>query len=113
MITIDEEKFDDILAKTTVEFAKDGVDIGILTAFCVAIKLRLNVCKKSFETKNYAPFNVGDTVFVIDNDGDHNNVVNQIVTVTRVDCDRECCTVENNKMLQVVDFKNLRKVKTP
>lgn len=112
MITIDKEKFNDILAETTVNFAKNGADIGILTAFCVAIKLRLNICEKSFAMKNDAPFNVGDTVFVIDNDGDDNCIVNQLVTVTEVDCDKECCTVENNKIMQVVDFKNLRKVET-
>ena len=111
MITIDEEKFDDILAKTTVEFAKDGVDIGILTAFCVAIKLRLYGCKKSSVIKNDAPFNVGDTVFVIDNKGDNNKFVNRGVTVMKV-CDWNWWKVTDGKCEQKVYVKNLRKVVT-
>ena len=111
MITIDEEKFNDILAKTTVEFAKDGVDIGILTAFCVAIKLRLYGCKKSSVIKNDAPFNVGDTVFVIDNKGDNNKFVNQVVTVVKVMVD-DWCEVTDGIHEQTIHFKNLRKVKT-
>ena len=111
MITIDEEKFDDILAKTTVEFAKDGVDIGILTAFCVAIKLRLYGCKKSSVIKNDALFKSGDAVFVIDNEDDNNCFVNQIVTVVKVMVD-DWCKVTDGECEQKVFFKNLRKVKT-
>ena len=110
MITIDEEKFNDVLAETTVDFAKDGVDISILTSFCVAIKLRLYDCKKSSVIKNDAPFKSGDAVFVIDNKSDANNFVNQVVTVLKVRNDY--CDVTDGECAQAIYFKNLRKVKT-
>ena len=63
-------------------------------------------CKSDEDEK---PFKVDDMAFVVDNSGDDNNFVNQIVAVREV-CD-DCCIVSNGKIKQIVNFENLRKIK--
>ena len=63
-------------------------------------------------TENEVPFEVGDTVFVIDNERDGNHFVNQVAKVKSVDS--ETCYVYNKEnYTQNIYFKNLRKVETP
>ena len=106
-ITIDEDKFIDILGSTSAKFCKTELDILKLAIFCGEVHTALFGDDEDTE----APFKVGDTVFVTDNEGDYNNLVNRVVTVIKVyDCN--WCKVTDGKCEQKVYFKNLRKVVT-
>ena len=106
-ITIDEDKFIDILGSTSAKFCKTELDILKFAMFCGEVHTALFGDDEDTE----APFKSGDTVFVIDNEGDYNNLVNRVVTVIKVyDCN--WCKVTDGKCEQKVYFKNLRKVVT-
>ena len=106
-ITIDEDKFIDILGSTSAKFCKTELDILKFAIFCGEVHKALFGDDEDTE----APFKVGDTVFVTDNEGDYNNLVNRVVTVIKVyDCN--WCKVTDGKCEQKVYFKNLRKVVT-
>ena len=106
-ITIDEDKFIDILGSTSAKFCKTELDVMMFTIFCCEVHKALFGDDEDTE----APFKVGDKVFVIDNKSDCNCFVNRVVTVVKVyDCN--WCEVTDGKCEQKVDFENLRKVKT-
>ena len=79
-ITIDEDKFIDILGSTSAKFCKTELDILKFAIFCGEVHTALFGGDEDTE----APFKVGDKVFVIDNEGDYNNLVNRVVTVVKV-----------------------------
>ena len=106
-ITIDEDKFIDILGSTSAKFCKTELDILKFAIFCGEVHTALFGDDEDTE----APFKVGDTVFVTDNEGDGNKFVNRVVTVVKV-YDDKWCHVTDGKHDQKVCFKNLRKVKT-
>ena len=101
-ITIDEDKFIDILGSTSAKFCKTEIDVMRFAIFCGEVHTALF-------GDDEAPFKVGDTVFVTDNEGDYNNLVNRVVTVIKV-CDCNWCKVTDGKCEQKVYVKNLRKV---
>ena len=107
-ITIDEDKFIDILGSTSAKFCKTGLDILKFAIFCGEVHTALFGDDEDTE----APFKVGDTVFVTDNEDDGNKFVNRVVTVVKV-YDGKWCEVTDGKCEQKVYFKNLRKVETP
>ena len=104
-ITIDEDKFIDILGSTSAKFCKTEFDILKFAIFCG--KVHTALFGDDEDTK--APFKVGDTVFVTDNEGDGNTFVNRVVTVVKV-YDDKWCSAMDGKHVQKVYFKNLRKV---
>ena len=106
-ITIDEDKFIDILGSTSAKFCKSELDILKFAMFCGEFHTALFGDNEDTE----APFKYGDTVFVTDNEGDSNKFVNRVVTVVKV-YDDKWCNVTDGKHVQKVYFKNLRKVKT-
>lgn len=106
-ITIDEDKFMGIMAKTSAELANGLADVLRFSAFCAVVHKK--IFGKTDENNTEAPFKAGDKVFVTDNEGDGNNFVNQVVTVTEVVVD-DRCEVTNGEHEQEVYFKNLRKV---
>ena len=108
-ITIDEDEFMDIMAKTSAELANGLGDVLKFGTFCTIV--HNNIFSKNVDDNNEAPFKVGDKVFVIDNEGDNNHIVNQVVTVTKVTNNHDCY-VTNGEHEQRIYFKNLRKVKT-
>ena len=108
-ITIDEDKFIDILGSTSAKFCKTELDILKFAIFCGEVHTVLFGDDK--DTEPEAPFKVGDKVFVIDNKSDGNKFVNRVVTVVKV-YDTKMCDVTDRKCEQTVDFENLRKVKT-
>ena len=106
-ITIDEDKFIDILGSTSAKFCKTELDVMRFAIFCVEVHTALFGDDEDTE----APFKVGDKVFVIDNKSDGNKFVNRVVTVVKVyDC--KWCEVTDGKYEQKVYVKNLRKVVT-
>ena len=106
-ITIDEDKFIDILGSTSAKFCKTELDILKFAIFCGEVHKALFGDDEDTE----APFKSGDAVFVIDNEGDYNNLVNRVVTIVKVyDC--KWCKVTDGKCEQKVYVKNLRKVVT-
>ena len=106
-ITIDEDKFIDILGSTSAKFCKTELDVMRFAIFCGAVHKALFGDDEDTE----APFKVGDKVFVIDNEGDGNHFVNRVVTIVKV-YDYDSCEVTDGTREQTIDFKNLRKVKT-
>ena len=115
-ITINEREFADIMANTIVRFI-DKYPIGscLMTRFCAMVHTIIFESGK-YETANTdtdteSPFKAGDKVFVIDNKGDNNHIVNQVVTVTKVTNNHDCY-VTNGGHEQRIYFKNLRKVVT-
>ena len=104
-ITIDEDKFIDILGSTSAKFCKTELDILKFAIFCGEVHKALFGDDEDTE----APFKVGDKVFVIDNKSDGNKFVNRVVTVVKV-YDLKRCEVTDGKCEQKVDFENLRKV---
>ena len=106
-ITIDEDKFIDILGSTSAKFCKTELDILKFAIFCGEVHKALFGDDEDTE----APFKVGDKVFVIDNKSDGNKFVNRVVTVVKV-YDLKRCEVTDGKCEQKVDFENLRKVVT-
>ena len=106
-ITIDEDKFIDILGSTSTKFCKTGLDILKFAIFCGEVHTALFGDDEDTE----APFKYGDKVFVIDNEGDGNHFVNRVVTIVKV-YDYDSCEVTDGTHEQTIDFKNLRKVKT-
>ena len=104
-ITIDEDKFIDILGSTSAKFCKTELDILKFAIFCGEVHKALFGDDEDTE----APFKVGDKVFVIDNKSDGNKFVNRVVTVVKV-YDDDSCIVTDGKCEQKVYFKNLRKV---
>ena len=106
-ITIDEDKFIDILGSTSAKFCKTKLDILKFAIFCGEVHTVLFDADEDTE----APFKAGDKVFVIGNEGDYNKFVNRVVTVVKV-YDDKWCHVTDGKHDQKVCFKNLRKVKT-
>ena len=104
-ITIDEDKFIDILGSTGAKFCKTELDILKFAIFCGEVHTALFGGDEDTE----APFKVGDKVFVIDNEGDYNNLVNRVVTVVKI-YDGNWCEITDGKCEQKVYFKNLRKV---
>ena len=107
-ITIDEHKFIDIMGSTSAKFCKTEFDVIRLASFCGAVHKALFGDDEDTE----APFKYGDKVFVIDNEGDGNHFVNRVVTIVKV-YDYDSCEVTDGTHEQTIDFKNLRKVKTP
>ena len=106
-ITIDEDKFIDILGSTSAKFCKTELDILKFAIFCGAVHKALFGDDEDTET----PFKSGDTVFVTDNEGDYNNLVNRVVTIVKV-YDLKWCEITDGKCKQKVYLKNLRKVVT-
>ena len=106
-ITIDEDKFIDILGSTSAKFCKTKLDILKFAIFCGEVHKALFGDDEDTE----APFKVGDKVFVIDNKSDGNKFVNRVVTVVKV-YDDDSCEVTDGTHEQTIYFKNLRKVKT-
>lgn len=106
-ITIDEDKFIDILGSTSAKFCKTELDVMMFAIFCGEVHKALFGDDEDTE----APFKVGDKVFVIDNKSDGNKFVNRVVTVVKV-YDLKRCEVTDGKCEQKVDFENLRKVVT-
>ena len=106
-VTIDEDKFIDILGSTSAKFCKSELDVIRFASFCGAVHKALFGDDEDTE----APFKVGDKVFVIDNKSDGNKFVNRVVTVVKV-YDLKRCEVTDGKCEQKVDFENLRKVVT-
>ena len=105
-ITISQDDFHRIFIEETKEIAAKGlIEILILSKIGAAVEYAL-FCKSDEAEK---PFKVDDMAFVVDNSGDDNNFVNQIVAVREV-CDN-CCIVSNGKIKQIVNFENLRKIK--
>lgn len=108
-ITIDEDKFIDILGSTSAKFCMTELDGMMFDIFCGEVHKAL--FGKTDENNTEAPFKPGDTAFVIDNEGDYNNLVNRVVTVVKIyDCN--WCKITDGKCEQKVYVKNLRKVKT-
>ena len=108
-ITINEDEFIDIMAKTSAELANGLGDVLKFGTFCVIVHKK--IFGKTDENNTEAPFKVGDTVYVTDNEGDGNKFVNRVVTVVKV-YDDDSCDVTNGEHEQEVYFKNLRKVVT-
>ena len=106
-ITIDEDKFIDILGSTSAKFCKTELDILKFAIFCGEVHTALFGDDEDTE----APFKVGDKVCVIDNKSDCSCFVNRVVTVVKV-YDLKRCEVTDGKCEQKVDFENLRKVVT-
>lgn len=106
-ITIDEDKFIDILGSTSAKFCKTELDILKFSIFCGEVHTALFGDDEDTE----APFKSGDAVFVTDNKGDGNKFVNRVVTVVKV-YDDDSCEVTDGTHEQTINFKNLRKVKT-
>ena len=105
-ITISQNDFHRIFIEETKELAAKGlIETLILADVGVAVEHAL-FCKTDEDEK---PFKVDDMAFVVDNSGDDNKLVNQIVAVRKV-CD-DCCIVSNETIKQIVNFKNLRKIK--
>ena len=71
-ITIDEDKFIDILGSTSAKFCKTELDILKFAIFCGEVHTALFGDDEDTE----APFKSGDAVFVTDNGGDGNKFVN-------------------------------------
>ena len=113
-ITINEREFADIMANTVATFI-DKYPIGscLMTRFGAMVHTIIFESGK-YETANTdtdtdTPFKVGDEVFVVGNEGDENNFVNQVATVLKVEND-DTCYVTNGDGEQWIYFKNLRKV---
>ena len=105
-ITISQDDFHRIFIEETKELAAMGeIAAVILSKTGAAVECAL-FCKSDEAEK---PFKVDDLAFVVDNSGDDNKLVNQIVAVRKV-CD-DCCIVSNGKIKQIVNFENLRKIK--
>ena len=105
-ITISQNDFHRIFIEETKELAAMGeIAALILSKIGAAVEYAL-FCKSDEDEK---PFKVDDMAFVVDNSGDDNKLVNQIVAVREV-CD-DYCIVSNETIKQVVNFKNLRKIK--
>ena len=105
-ITISQNDFHRIFIEETKELAEiDLIAPYILTRVGAAVECAL-FGKLEEEEK---PFNVDDMAFVIDNSGDWNHLVNQIVAVREVLDDS--CLVSNGNIVQNVNFENLRKIK--
>ena len=117
-ITIDEDKFIDILASTSAKFCMTELNEMMFDIFCGEVHTALfggdedtEAPFKAGDKYPEAHFKAGDTVFVIDNEDDNNCFVNRVVTVVKV-CDYDRCEVTDGECEQKVYFKNLRKVKT-
>ena len=105
-ITISYDDFHRIFVEETKELAVMGeIAALILSKIGAAVEYAL-FCKSDEAEK---PFKVDDMAFVIGKSGDWNQLVNQIVAVIEVFDD--CCKVSNGNIVQVVNFKNLRKIK--
>ena len=108
-ITIDEDEFMGIMAKTSAELANGLADVLRFSAFCAIVHKK--IFGKTDENNTEAHFKVGDTVYVTDNEGDYNNLVNRVVTIVKIyDCN--WCEITDGKCKQKVYVKNLRKVAT-
>lgn len=105
-ITISQDDFHRIFLEAIEKIAtKDLIEILILSKAGAAVEYAL-FCKTDEAEK---PFKVDDLAFVIDNSGDNNKLVNQIVAVREV-LDNSCL-VANESIEQIVNFENLRKIK--
>ena len=105
-ITISQNDFHRIFIEETKELA--GIDLiapYILARVGAAVECAL-FCKSDEAEK---PFKVDDMAFVVDNSGDWNQLVNQIVAVREVR--DNSCLVSNENIEQIVNFENLRKIK--
>ena len=105
-ITISQNDFHRIFIEETKELA--GIDLiapYILARVGAAVECAL-FCKSDEAEK---PFKVDDMAFVVDNSGDCNQLVNQIVAVREVY--DNSCLVSNENIEQIVNFENLRKIK--
>ena len=110
-ITITREEFHETLGTVMAELANTPLDVLLLAMFSAKAEMRFFGDKVEDNTDTEAPFKVGDKVFVIDNKGDNNHIVNQVVTVTKVTNNHDCY-VTNGEHEQRIYFKNLRKVET-
>ena len=107
-ITITREEFHETLGTVMAELANTPLDVLLLAMFSAKAEIRFFGDDEDTE----APIKVGDMVFVTDNKGDNNHIVNQVVTVTKVTNNHDCY-VTNGEHEQRIYFKNLRKVETP
>ena len=105
-ITISQNDFHRIFVEETTELAETSVIAAVILSNAGAAVEYALFCKSD---DNENPFKVDDMAFVVDNSGDDNKLVNQIVAVRKV-CD-DCCIVSNETIKQIVNFKNLRKIK--
>ena len=105
-ITISQNDFHRIFIEETKEIAETSVIAAVILADVGAAVECALFCKSDEAEK---PFKVDDMAFVVDNSGDDNNLVNQIVAVREV-CD-DSCLVSNGNIEQIVKFENLRKIK--
>ena len=105
-ITISEKEFKDKLSGVFAPMIDDVVDVFAFSKLCT--KIHTAFFYEEEQSVEKAPFKVGDKVFVIDDEGDGNYFVNQVVTVDKVE--RDGCLVTNGKDIQAICFENLRKV---
>ena len=107
-ITITRQEFHETFCTLTAELTSDPFD---------ALKFTILYTKAEMEffsgedDNTEAPFKSGDAVFVIDNEDDNNCFVNRVVTVVKV-YDKDNCEVTDGERVQMIYFKNLRKVTT-
>ena len=104
-ITISEKEFKDKLSGVFAPMIDDVVDVFAFSKLCT--KIHMTFFDEEQPVKE-APFKAGDEVFVIDNKGDGNCFVNQVVTIINVG--ENLCDVTNGDTKQTIYFKNLRKV---
>ena len=104
-ITISEKEFKDKLSGVFAPMIDDVVDVFAFSKLCTKIHIAFFDDEQPVKE---APFKEGDEVFVIDNKGDRNCFVNQVVTVINVG--DNFCDVTNGNTKQTIYFKNLRKV---
>ena len=109
-VTINEDDFFDIMTDTATKLSNSVTDAIKFGTFCTIV--HNNIFSKNVDDNTEAPIKVGDMVFVTDNKGDNNHIVNQVVTVTKVTNNHDCY-VTNGEHEQRIYFKNLRKVETP
>lgn len=109
-ITIDEDKFFDIMSDTANKLANNVTDAIKFGTFCTIVHNKIFSKTTENKSESEAPFKVGDKVFVTDNEDDDNTFVNCVVTV--VDVLDKGCKVFDGVKPQMIYFKNLRKVET-
>ena len=110
-ITITREEFHETLGTVMAELANTPLDVLLLAMFSAKVEMRFFGDEVEDNSEPEAPFKVGDTVYVTDNEGDYNILVNRVVTVVKIyDCN--LCEITDGKCEQKVYFKNLRKVVT-
>ena len=112
-IIITRKEFHDKMSEIMCELASNPFDAIKFAMLCTNAEIDFfGDDEEDDDTDTETPFKVGDNVFVIDNVGDSNGFVNQVVTVKEVVNDYKY-KVTNGKITQSIYFNNLRKVETP